>query len=255
MSELIDSEIKDGVHVVRMNRPDKKNALTRDMYAVMADAVNGADDNPDVRVVVFTGTDDCYTAGNDLNDFLHEPPSDENSPVSRFLSGLGVTNTPLVAAVNGIAVGIGTTMLLHCDFVYASGNARFHMPFINLALVPEAASSMLLPLTAGYRKAAELLMLGEPFDAAAAKEAGLVSDIVSGDGLMDVALATAAKLAAKPPSALRYTKALMRRQIGSIADQMVAENEAFGACLASPEAKEAMTAFFEKRVPDFSKFS
>ncbi len=255
MTDLVLSEINDSIHVVRLNRPDKKNALTQEMYAVMADAVCGADDNPDVRVVVFTGCEDAFTSGNDLKDFLNAPATGADSPVTRFLRGLGATSTPIVAAVNGMAVGIGTTMLLHCDFVYAAENARFHLPFINLALVPEAASSLLLPRVAGYRKAAELLLLGEPFDAATGVEAGLVTGIVANDALMETAMATAAKLAAKPPAALRQTKALMRTDHADIEAAMTAELNLFGPCLTSPEAKEAMTAFFEKRAPDFSKFS
>jgi len=255
LSDLITSEIKDGVQVVRIERPDKKNALTSDMYAALAEAVVGADDNPDVRVLVLTGSGDAFTAGNDLKDFLENPPSGDDSPVWRFIHGIASTTTPMIAAVNGMAVGIGTTMLLHCDFVYAAEEARFHLPFINLALVPEAASSLLLPRVAGYRQAAELLMLGEPFDADSALDAGIVTAIVPGADLMDVAMDTAAKLAAKPPAALRHTKALMRGGERTVPERLKAEGAVFSACLTSPEAKEAMTAFFEKRAPDFSKFN
>jgi enoyl-CoA hydratase/carnithine racemase len=254
LSEHISSEIKDGVHVIRMNRPEKKNALTSDMYAAMADAVVGADEDPAVRVLVITGSADAFTSGNDLNDFLNNPPSGDDSPVWRFIAGIATTTTPLIAAVNGMAIGIGTTMLLHCDFVYASEQARFHLPFVNLALAPEAASSLLLPRVAGYRQAAELLMLGEAFDADAALDAGIISAIVPAGDLMAMALDTAAKLAAKPPGALRQTKALMRGDEGSVSERLKAEAKVFAGCLTSPEAKEAMTAFFEKRAPDFSKF-
>jgi len=254
LSDLISSEINDGIHVVRINRPDKKNALTSDMYAALADAVVGADDNPEVRVLVLTGSGDAFTSGNDLKDFLQNPPSGDDSPVWRFIHGIASTTTPLIAAVNGMAVGIGTTMLLHADFVYASEASRFHLPFINLALVPEAASSLLLPRVAGYRQAAELLMLGEPFDADTAMDAGIVTAIVPAEDVMDMAMETAAKLAAKPPSALRQTKSLMRGSDRTVAERLKAEAEVFSACLTSPEAKEAMTAFFEKRAPDFSKF-
>lgn len=255
MSDLISSHVEDGIHVIQMNRPDKKNALTSDMYAAMADAVVRADDNPDVRVLVITGSGDAFTSGNDLNDFLNNPPSGDDSPVWRFIYGIASTTTPLIAAVNGMAVGIGTTMLLHSDFVYAAEEARFHLPFINLALVPEAASSLLLPRVAGYRQAAELLMLGEPFDADTALDAGIVTAIVPAGDVMDLAMDTAAKLAAKPPSALRHTKSLMRGDDRTVAARLAAEGRVFGTCLTSPEAKEAMTAFFEKRAPDFSKFS
>ena len=142
MSALIEIDTQDGVQVIRMNRPEKKNALTGEMYAAMADAISGADDNPDVRAVVITGSADAFTAGNDLNDFLNNPPRGDDSPVWRFIYGMAATTTPVIAAVNGVAVGIGTTMLLHCDFAYAAPQARFHMPFINLALVPENASSL-----------------------------------------------------------------------------------------------------------------
>ncbi len=254
MSDLISSEINDGIHVVRINRPEKKNALTSEMYAALADAVVSADENPEVRVLVITGSGDAFTSGNDLNDFLQNPPSGEDSPVWRFIYGIASTTTPLIAAVNGMAVGIGTTMLLHADFVYASEAARFHLPFINLALVPEAASSLLLPRVAGYRQAAELLMLGEPFDADTAMDAGIVTAIVPAEDVMAMAMETAAKLAAKPPSALRQTKSLMRGSDRTVAERLKAEGAVFGTCLTSPEAKEAMTAFFEKRAPDFSKF-
>lgn len=255
MSDLITNEIQNGIQVIRINRPEKKNALTGEMYAAMAEEVIAADDNPDVRVVVITGSADAFTAGNDLNDFLNNPPSGDDSPVWRFIHGMAATSTPVIAAVNGMAVGIGTTMLLHCDFAYAAEDARFHMPFINLALVPENASSLLLPRVAGYRLAAELLMLGEPFDCETALRAGLITSIVPAGDLMATAMATAAKLAAKPPGALRHTKALMRGSDRTVSERLSAEGKVFGACLTSPEAKEAMTAFFEKRAPDFSKFS
>jgi enoyl-CoA hydratase/carnithine racemase len=255
MTDLVKIDLIDSIRVVTMNRPDKKNALTQDMYAVMADAVANADADPAVRVVVITGCEDIFTSGNDLNDFLKSPMDDAETPVWRFLRAIATTTTPLVAAVNGAGIGIGTTMLLHCDFVYASGNARFHMPFINLALVPEAASSLLLPRCAGHRKAAELLMLGEPFDANEALAAGVITAVSSGDNPLEMAMDTARKLAAKPPSALRQTKALLRADSQTVADRLKSEGDEFKVCLTSPEAKEAMTAFFERRPPDFSKFN
>ena len=254
MTDLVKTELKDGIRVVTINRPEKKNALTQDMYAVMADAVATADDDPQVRAVVITGTEDIFTSGNDLNDFLKASLDEAEQPVWRFLQAIANTTTPLIAAVNGAGVGVGTTMLLHCDFVYACEEARFHMPFINLALIPEAASSLLLPRCAGHRKAAELLMLGEPFDANEALASGVITAIAPGNSELEMAMATAAKLAAKPPGALRMTKALLRNEGQSVADRLTIEGEGFKECLSSPEAKEAMTAFFERRPPDFSKF-
>ena len=255
MTDLVKTELIDGIRVVTINRPEKKNALTQAMYAVMADAVAGADEDPEVRAVVITGTEDIFTSGNDLNDFLQASVDDAETPVWRFLRAIATTTTPLLAAVNGAGIGIGTTMLLHCDFVYASPGARFHMPFINLALVPEAASSLLLPRCAGYRKAAELLMLGEPFDVNDAVAAGVVTAIAPANGELEMAMETARKLAAKPPSALRQTKALLRGDEQSVRERLEAEGAEFKVCLSSPEAKEAMTAFFERRPPDFSKFT
>jgi enoyl-CoA hydratase/carnithine racemase len=255
LTDLVKVELIDAVRVVTMNRPDKKNALTQDMYAVMADAVASADDDPAVRAVVITGCEDIFTSGNDLNDFLKASIDDSETPVWRFLRAIATTRTPLIAAVNGAGIGIGTTMLLHCDFVYAGKSARFHMPFINLALVPEAASSLLLPRSTGYLKAAELLMLGEPFDANEALAAGIVTALADDGSELDKAMETARKLATKPPSALRQTKALLKADSQSVADRLKAEGDEFKVCLSSPEAKEAMTAFFERRPPDFSKFN
>ena len=255
MTDLVKVQLEDGVRVVTINRPEKKNALTQDMYAVMADAVATADDDPAVRVVVITGSEDIFTSGNDLNDFLKASMDDAETPVWRFLKAISSTATPLVAAVNGAGIGIGTTMLLHCDFVYACEEARFHMPFINLALVPEAASSLLLPRCAGYRKAAEMLMLGEPFGASEAVAAGIVTAVAPNKSQLEMAMDTARKLAAKPPSAMRQTKALLRGESQSVKERLEIEGGEFKICLTSPEAKEAMTAFFERRPPDFSKFN
>jgi enoyl-CoA hydratase/carnithine racemase len=208
-----------------------------------------------VRVVLIHGKADCFTAGNDLKDFLQKPPSSGDSPVFQFLRGISTATKPIVAAVAGPAVGIGTTMLLHCDFVYASPNTRFQMPFVTLGLVPEAASSLLLPMLAGYQRAAELLLLGKPFTAEKALAAGIVTEIVPEGGLLERALETAANLAALPPASVRMTKSLMKsRHAGSVVEQMAKEGEHFRAQLGSAEAKEAMTAFFEKRKPDFSRF-
>ena len=249
------TETKDRVLRIEIARADKKNALTLDMYAALADALAEADADPKVRVALIHGTRDCFTAGNDLKDFLDRPPHSENSPTSRFLRALPRFGKPLVAAVNGAAVGIGTTMLLHCDLIYAAPGARFQMPFVPLGLVPEAGSSFLLPYIAGYQRAAELLLLGAPFGADKAREAGFVTEIVPEKELFERARACALAVAALPPAAVRATKALMRsRYIKRVTEAMDEEGRVFTERLASPEAREAMTAFFEKRKPDFSRF-
>lgn len=245
----------DRIARIELDRADKKNAITADMYQAMADALKAAEADPQVRVVLIHGRPDCFTAGNDLKDFLDKPPSGPDSPVFQFLHRISTAAKPLVAAVSGPAVGIGTTLLLHCDFVYASPNARFQMPFVTLGLVPEAASSFLLPMLAGYHRAAELLLLGKPFTAEKALAAGIVTEIVPEGDLIDHALEVAARIAALPPSSVRMTKALMKaRYAATVAEAMGSEGEKFRAQLGSPEAKEAMQAFFEKRKPDFSKF-
>ena len=244
----------DRIARIELDRADKKNAITAAMYQAMADALKAAEADPQVRVVLIHGKPDCFTAGNDLKDFLEKPPSGPNSPVFQFLHGLSTAAKPLVAAVAGPAVGIGTTLLLHCDFVYASPSARFQMPFVTLGLVPEAASSFLLPMLAGYHRAAELLLLGKPFTAEKALAAGIVTEIVPEGDLLEHALEVAAGIAALPPASLRMTKALMKaRYAATVAEAMGSEGEKFRAQLGSPEAKEAMQAFFEKRRPDFSK--
>jgi len=245
---------KDRIATIELDRADKKNAITADMYQAMADALAAAESDAGVRVVLIHGKTDCFTAGNDLKDFLEKPPQGDASPVFQFLQRISTAAKPIVAAVGGPAVGIGTTMLLHCDFVYAAPNARFQLPFVPLGLVPEAGSSLLLPMLAGYQRAAELLMLGRPFTAEKALAAGIVTEIVPDDKLLAHALEVAAALAALPPASLRQTKALMKapHAVG-LASAMKSEGEKFRAQLASAEAKEAMQAFFEKRKPDFSK--
>ena len=251
----IRTSTRDRIATIELDRADKKNAITADMYQAMADALAAAESDPAVRVVLIHGKADCFTAGNDLKDFLERPPQGDNSPVFQFLQRISTAAKPLVAAVGGPAVGIGTTMLLHCDFVYAAPNARFQLPFVPLGLVPEAGSSLLLPMLAGYQRAAELLMLGKPFTAEKALAAGIVTEIVPDDELLSHALEAAAALAALPPASLRETKALMKApRAAGLASAMTSEGEKFRAQLASAEAKEAMQAFFEKRKPDFSKF-
>jgi enoyl-CoA hydratase/carnithine racemase len=249
------TETKDGVLRIEIDRPDKKNALTAAMYHAMADAIHAAEAAAKVRVVLIHGKSDLFTAGNDLQDFLENPPRDDKRPVFQFLYGISQAQKPIVAAVAGAAVGIGTTMLLHCDLVYAAPNARLQLPFVNLGLVPEAASSLLLPALVGYQRAAELLLLGEPFGAQKAKDIGLVTEVVPEGELFDTAMAQAKKLAGKPAASLRLTKRLMKQgQMAAVAQQIKLESGHFGERLASPEAKEAFSAFLEKRKPDFSRF-
>lgn len=253
--EHIITENRDGILRIEIDRPDKKNALTAVMYQAMADAIKVAETDTRVRVVLIHGKADLFTAGNDLQDFLDNPPRDDKRPVFQFLYGISQAQKPVVAAVAGPAVGIGTTMLLHCDLVYAAPNARLQLPFVNLGLVPEAASSLLLPALIGYQRAAELLLLGEPFSAQKAKEIGLVTEVVPADQLFDTAMAQAKKLASKPAASLRLTKRLMKQgQMAAVERQIKLESDHFGERLGSPEAKEAFSAFLEKRKPDFSKF-
>jgi enoyl-CoA hydratase/carnithine racemase len=254
MSILVSTQ--DAVTTIEFDRADKKNAITAAMYQAMADALSRADADAGVRAIVIRGKPEIFTAGNDLGDFMNNPPSGSNSPVSQFLFNVSHARKPLVAAVAGAAVGVGTTMLLHCDLVYAAENARFSLPFASLGLCPEAASSLLLPALAGYQRAAEKLMLGEPFSAAEARDMGLVNAIVPVAELHAHAHARARALAAQPASALRATKALMKGvSIERIETQMATESAQFRDLLRSPEAKEAFSAFFERRKPDFSKFA
>jgi enoyl-CoA hydratase/carnithine racemase len=252
---MIRTEIADRILRVEFARAEKKNALTVAMYAAIADALVGAAGDAGVRAVLVHGARGCFTAGNDLKDFLEQPPQGEGSPVFRFLREISTFPKPLIAAVSGPAVGIGTTMLLHCDLVYAAPEARFHLPFVPLGLAPEAGSSFLLPYIAGYQRAAELLLLGRPFDAEKALAAGIVTEIVPEEELLEYARDAALGVAALPPAAVRETKALMKSGFAArTAEALRAEGAVFRERLASPEAKEAMTAFFEKRKPDFSRF-
>jgi len=255
MSEIV-VEKAERVLRIQLNRPAKKNALTADMYRAFADALTGADSDPDVRVILVHGTPDAFTAGNDLQDFLANPPQGPESPVFSFLQAVTHVDKPLVAAVNGVAVGIGTTMLLHCDLVYAGQDAKFALPFVNLGLCPEAASSFLLPALAGYQRAAELLLLGEPFDAAKAHAVGIVTEVVPGHLALEAAEQAARKLAAKPPASVRLTKQLLKAQTKAMMDAALAEELShFRERLVSAEAKEAFSAFLEKRKPDFARFN
>jgi enoyl-CoA hydratase/carnithine racemase len=255
MSDHIVTTTADRVLQIRMNRPEKKNALTLAMYTAMREALASADGDPSVRVIVISGVDGCFTSGNDLADFLQNPALGGESPAIRFLQALSTAGKPVIAAVTGLAVGIGVTMLLHCDLVYAADSATFQLPFVNLGVVPEAASSMLLPRLLGHQRAAELLLLAEKFDAATAHDLGLVNAVRPASELAGFVQQRAAALAAKPPSSLRLTKALMKRDQESVPARMAEEGKHFSNQLTSPEAREAMEAFMQRRQPDFSRFA
>ena len=250
------THIADGVQTLTLNRVDKKNAFTPAMYAAMADGLERAKADPTIRVTVIQGDVTVFSAGNDIEDFLQRKPDGEVSPAFSFLRAIAQYPKPLVAAVCGPAVGVGTTLLFHCDLVYAGDNAAFSMPFVNLGLCPEAASTLLVPRMLGYHRAAEALLLGEPFMAEAALEVGLVNRIVPPTEANGMAQAQARKLAAKPLAALVETKRLMKKgQMAQVLAQMAEEGDSFARLLQEPAAKEAFTAFLEKRKPDFSNIS
>ena len=247
------SHLDAGVMTLTINRVDKKNSITAAMYAAMADVLAAAENDPAVRVLVIQGHETIFSAGNDIGDFLNKPPSTQDSPVFRFLRGISSFPKPIVAAVCGPAVGIGTTMLLHCDLIYAGDNAAFSMPFVNLGLCPEAASSLLVPQLMGYPRAAEALLLGEPFSAETALEIGLINRIVPPAEASALAQQQARKLAAKPLSSVIETKRLMKKgNTHGVAERMAEEGNSFGRMLSEPAAREAFTAFMQKRKPDFS---
>ena len=255
MTDLIQTQQDGAVLTLRLNRADKKNAITAVMYSAMAEALRSADNDGAVKVVIITGSGDSFTAGNDLKDFAENPPKDPGAPVFAFMDALASFKKPVIAGVNGVAVGIGTTLLLHCDMAIAVPTAKFALPFVNLALVPEFASSLLLPRFVGARKAQELLMSGEAFDAETALKLGLIGALVPADQLEAAVKAKAAMLAAKPPAALRETKALIRGDLVEIKARIAAEAKVFSARLQSAKLQEAVAAFFAKRPADFSKFS
>ncbi|MCW5611415.1 MAG: enoyl-CoA hydratase [Rubrivivax sp.] len=252
--------VNNGVATIEIARPEKKNALTQAMYQAMADAINAAREDAAVRAVLITGQPGVFTSGNDIEDFMQRPPGQGSdgldSPVFRFMRALLECDKPVVAAVTGAAIGIGTTMLLHCDFVYVSDEARLAMPFVGLGLVPEYASSLLVPQLMGQRRAAEKLLLAEPFGAEQAVECGLANAVLPAAEVVNHARRVAERFNALPPGAVREAKALMR---GPQREQVLATIQSEGAIFArrlrSPEAMEAFQAFFQKRKPDFSKFS
>jgi enoyl-CoA hydratase/carnithine racemase len=254
MTEHVKTEIADGVMTLTLQRPEKKNALTGAMYDAMSDAVKRSEADASVRVVLFQGDGDSFTAGNDLADFASQArgESSADSPAHRFIETISKASKPLVAAVQGNAVGVGTTMLLHCDLIYLADNARLITPFVNLALVPEAASSWLLPLRIGHARAYAMFALGEPMDAAAAVACGLANAVVPQGELRKKARDAALALTKRPAVSLSMTKKLMRDH-QRIAAQIAEEGQLFKARLQTPEAREAFAAFAERRPPDFSK--
>jgi enoyl-CoA hydratase/carnithine racemase len=252
MSDII-TETSGSILRVQLNRPAKKNAMTSAMYITLADLFNATANDDQIRVVLWYGAGDSFCAGNDVADFLKNPPGPGDSPQARLIDALINFDKPLVAAVQGAAIGGGTTMLTHCDFVYAGESAKFQLPFINLALVPEFGSSYSIPARTGYLRAAELIQLGLPFDAVRAAELGLVTRVVPDQKLLATATETAQKLADKPAAALQACKRIMK---APLRDQLVLatkrENEEFAARVRSADAKEAFTAFVEKRPPRFT---
>jgi len=252
----IEVERRGAVLRLAINRPEKKNALTGAMYHALADAFEQAESDSAVRVILLHGAGEAFTAGNDLEDFLRLPWKDEAMPPpARFIRTVACAGKPVIAAVHGLAVGVGTTILLHCDLVYAADNARFMMPFINLGIVPEAASTVLLPLFIGRQRAMELFLLGAPLTAQRAYEIGLVNAVLAPDALLPAAVAAAQQLAEKPYGAVLACKRLVKRTLEQEVERALREEfDVIVERLASPETKEALSAFLEKRKPDFSRF-
>ena len=249
-------ELRSGVLHIVFNRPEKKNALTLAMYEAANAAFERAASDAEVKAVLIAGEGGSFTAGNDLQDFVANPPQGEEAPVLQFLRHLASLDKPLVAAAQGFAVGVGTTLLMHCDLVYAADDAQFVLPFVQLGLCPEAASSLLLPLIAGYQRAAEKLLLGEPFDAAEAQAMGLVNRVLPAEALREFAVSQAEKFARLPGPSVRATKRLLKglgdQGPQAVLARMRSEEALFQGLLGAPAAREAMMAFLQKRKPDFS---
>jgi enoyl-CoA hydratase/carnithine racemase len=245
----------DGVATIEIARPEKKNALTMAMYLAMAEAIVAAGADAEVRALLITGQPGIFTSGNDLEDFLQRPPLGDESPVVAFMHALAAFEKPVVAAVTGAAIGIGTTLLLHCDLVYVADDARLALPFASLGLVPEFGASLLLPRLMGPVRAAEKLLLGDPFTAAEAVECGIANAVLPAPEVLPHARRVAQRFTQLPPQAVLQTKRLLRSHAsGDLRKAMAAELEVFRERLRSAEAREAFQAFFEKRRPDFSKF-
>lgn len=252
----VEIERSGAVLQIAINRPEKKNALTADMYNALSEAVEQGEADAGVRALLLYGKGEAFTAGNDLEDFLRKPWKGQAVPPAvRFIRAVANAKKPIVAAVQGLAVGVGTTILLHCDLVYAADDARFMMPFINLGIVPEAASTVLLPLLIGPQRAAELFLLGAPLAAQRAYEMGLVNAVLPREALLSTALAAARQIAEKPRGAVLACKDLMKRTYRAEVERAMREEvEVISQRLDSPETKEALSAFLEKRKPDFSRF-
>jgi enoyl-CoA hydratase/carnithine racemase len=254
MSEHLLIDRSEAVLTLSMHRPDKKNALTRDMYSAMADAINAAQSDDSLRAVIIQGDETCFTSGNDVADFIDVPPSGPNSPVYEFLKAICHAAKPLIAAVNGPAVGVGTTMLLHCDLVYVAEDAKLRMPFVNLGLCPEAGSSFLLPRLLGHLRAAELLLLGETISGQRAAEMGLANHALpKGAAVHQAARAAALRIAELPPNSIRLSKELLKQGLNLTTEEVMdREGEYFAQLLKGPEAQEALSAFMQKRKPVFA---
>lgn len=254
--EQVQTELSDGVLRIALNRPEKKNALTSAMYEALSEAVEQGEGDSAVRALLLHGNGDSFSAGNDLDDFLQKPWNGQAMPpAERFIRAVAGALKPVIAAVHGAAVGIGTTILLHCDLVYAAENTKFLMPFVNLGIVPEAASTLLLPATIGHQRAAALLMLGEPLNAQRAFELGMVNAVLLQDEVLTTALAAARKLVEKPAGALQACKQMLKTHSKAEIDRTIrAEVLTIAARLDAPETQEALRAFLEKRKPDFAKF-
>jgi enoyl-CoA hydratase/carnithine racemase len=256
MSTSIKTATFNGVATIEIARPEKKNALTMAMYTAMADALRAAQADGAVRSILITGQPGVFTSGNDLEDFMQRPPQGMDSPVFQFMLALLECEKPVIAAVTGAAIGIGTTMLLHCDFAYVSDEARLAMPFVGLGLVPEYGSSLLVSQLMGHAKAAEKLLLGDPFTGAEAVECGIANAVLPTGEVVNHARRVAERFNALPPGAVRDTKRLMRAPQREQVRQVIASEAAiFSERLRSPEAQEAFQAFFQKRKPDFSSFT
>ncbi len=255
-SELIQTALNEGVLSITFHRPQKKNAFTVDMYRSLVGAFERAESDKEVRVILLQGSGGSFSAGNDIGDFMNDPPKDSSHPVMQFLVAIATCKKPVVAAVEGPAVGIGTTMLLHCDLVYAATNTKFRLPFVTLGLVPEAASSYLLPRSMGPQKAAELLMFGDVFSAEKAESLGMINEVLSPEEVYARAQERAQTLSELPLGSLMETKRLLRRgSEATVKETFAEEGRLFIERLTSPEAMEAFMAFMEKRKPNFKQFS
>jgi enoyl-CoA hydratase/carnithine racemase len=247
MTGQIKTSRVDSALCLQIHRPEKKNAMTPEMYAGIADAIRLADADKSIRNIILHGLDGCFTSGNDLKNLSNGPSADRIYPHNIYIDALRHAQKPVIAAVSGIAMGIGTIMLFHCDFVFATPGTHFSLPFVNLGLSPEGGTSYILPHLIGYQKAAEIILLGEPFNVELAERIGLVNDIVPSEHLMEHALATAERLAAKSPDSIRAAKALLKRGMNdAVTTAMARELDLFNERMAAPEVRDAIAGFFAK---------